>query len=552
MAGLLFGGNLRPWWDSQGFLYSPGWYRGPASLNFMQSNALESDTYTIFGFTYGYVQRSEFNQYAPKGGFADLRLNLLLGVNITLNIPLKKEGIFTPTDFNMSMRVRVFDDAGNLVATASSEGPDNACINLFCSQQATSSDTFDFFGVGRFTGSNRNPLANTPIDAVQDSAEVFGSLIRTGRSANPSFETYYVDPFAQSPSVDTGLASIDGGQVTADTFLWHGRWNVGPDGIGVTGWQAFDSDPDRNEISDFGTFQFNRNGWGLFKWKTWIPYGTDEVRVFIAGIYDPFGDPLDDFNAGTLHTKPWDSGVGQRISSMWYGIDGFSSTTSNAYSGSWTVEVDTWNDYPTPIFQTRPKLSPPASNWYPPVEGLLQGESYHVIRGHAAGPFGLVGSSLAANGLGPYGQSVTWTVPNARLGSETSVIFELDRRGRANGNLYGFVYEGELRTLSWVTLEAASTSETLNFTQWSWDSWFDMYLPPGDYTLSIIAWTRNGNQGYTTITTSIHVSAGQTTTNLTYQMQESKILIPEFNIPLLVLLSALAAAKSLARRKRRS
>ena len=52
-----------------------------------------------------------------------MKLNLIIGVNVTLDVLFKKEHIITPTDGNMSARVRLFDDSGNLVAEwMSSEG----------------------------------------------------------------------------------------------------------------------------------------------------------------------------------------------------------------------------------------------------------------------------------------------------------------------------------------------------------------------------------------------------------------------------------------------
>jgi hypothetical protein len=526
-----FGGNWLPWWDSAGFLYATSWYRFGASDNFAARNALESDTYTVFGFTYGYVQHKEFSNYAPKGGFGDIKLNLLQGVNITLNIPLKKEGIYTPSEFNMTMRVRVFDDSGNLVATAQSKTPDNGCyspeaLNPLFGGGFLCNDNTEF-GIGRFSGSVRSPV---------------GSI----------FQSYYVDPFAQSPSADNGLSSIDASSKTADTFLWHGTWNVGEQGEPITGWQAFDSDPNHDGAPDFGVFQINQDGWGYFGWTSWIPAGTDQVRVFIAGMYDVFGDPLDGLNAGVLHTKAWDGSMGERVDSMVYGIDGFSSTIPNAYSGSWSVEVDTWNEYPKPTLVdiNSDELAPPVTNWYPPAEGLLEGDSFHTIPGHPAGPFGYTGDTLAANGLGPYAQRSVWTIPNTHLGSETSAVFELDKRGFISGNIFGFTWSDELRTQSWITVQAASAAGNMSFTQWSWDAHYDMYLDPGAYSFTIAAWTPSGSEGYNTVSSSINISPGQSTAGVTFQLERSNIPVPEFTGLAVVAFSALAASVYLLRRKR--
>jgi len=39
-----------------------------------------------------------------------MKVNLIIGVNLTLDILFKKESIITPTAMNMSARVRFFND----------------------------------------------------------------------------------------------------------------------------------------------------------------------------------------------------------------------------------------------------------------------------------------------------------------------------------------------------------------------------------------------------------------------------------------------------------
>ena len=519
------GGNLLPYWDDGGFLFAPSTYRFDSDRGFSALDALPADTYSLFAFTYGYVQHQVSTAYVPLGGFADLRLNLLEGVNITLNVLFEKEGVITPTTSNMTMRVRVFDDEGNLVATTSSKSPDNACDNVatFACKGGLG------FGLGRFTGSTRDPLRSTG-------------------------ETYYVDPFAHSPSKSNGLTSIDGGPATADTFLWHGTWPIGVGDSLITGWQAFDSNPNFDGVSAFGTIQLNR-GSGLFRWITWIPYDTDQVRITLSGIYDPFGDPLDAFNAAVKHTRSWDAltQTGERVDSMFYGIDGFSQ--NRGYPGAWTVEVDTWNEYPTPTFPKN--QAPPESNWYPPVEGLLEGDSYNTVPGSVAGLFGFTGKGLylggapSSNGLGPYSQKSTWTILPAPLGSEVSAVFALDKRGYISGNIYGFTPHDELRTESWVTVEAIPNNGSLAFTQWSWDGHFEMYLDPGQYTLRAITWT-TANQGYGTVMFSVFVSGGETSNTIVLYLQESNMPLPELGNNLsMVILLPLAESLSLSRAHRR-
>ena len=86
-------------------------------------SAIPSGQYDLRGYTYGYIQDKEFSVYAQPSQVADMKINLVIGVNVSLDILFKKESIITPTDANMSARVRLFDDSGNLVAEwMSSEG----------------------------------------------------------------------------------------------------------------------------------------------------------------------------------------------------------------------------------------------------------------------------------------------------------------------------------------------------------------------------------------------------------------------------------------------
>ena len=86
-------------------------------------SAIPAGQYKLKGYTYGYIQDKDFTLYAEPGQVADMKLNLIIGVNVTLSILFKKESIITATAGNMSARVRLFDDSGSLVAEwMSSEG----------------------------------------------------------------------------------------------------------------------------------------------------------------------------------------------------------------------------------------------------------------------------------------------------------------------------------------------------------------------------------------------------------------------------------------------
>jgi len=80
------------------------------------STSFESGQYSLKGYTYGYIQNKDFTYFGQKGQVVDGKVNLIIGVNLTIQVVFKKEHILTATPWNMSMRVRVFDDSGALRA----------------------------------------------------------------------------------------------------------------------------------------------------------------------------------------------------------------------------------------------------------------------------------------------------------------------------------------------------------------------------------------------------------------------------------------------------
>jgi hypothetical protein len=84
----------------------------------IRPTAYQNGSYTFKVLTYGYVQPALAEAYGVEGNTTtDLHIDLFPGVNITLNVKFKSEGIFGAVPYNMSMRLRVFDDIGNLVGT---------------------------------------------------------------------------------------------------------------------------------------------------------------------------------------------------------------------------------------------------------------------------------------------------------------------------------------------------------------------------------------------------------------------------------------------------
>ena len=97
-----------------GFTTKNSWSAWKAT--FYTPTAFDSGQYSFRGWTYGYIQNKDYSVYALKGQVADIKINLIIGVNVTVDILFKKEHVITPTTANMQARVRLFNDQGQLVA----------------------------------------------------------------------------------------------------------------------------------------------------------------------------------------------------------------------------------------------------------------------------------------------------------------------------------------------------------------------------------------------------------------------------------------------------
>ena len=107
-----------------GFLYSSSSYRTPS---FRSNLAIYPGVYALNVWTYGYVQDNvatlgdlgDVQLSIPwLGSLADSSIRLVTGVNLTIRIVFKTEGIFSGIPSNSSVRIRVFDEGDDLVAAA--------------------------------------------------------------------------------------------------------------------------------------------------------------------------------------------------------------------------------------------------------------------------------------------------------------------------------------------------------------------------------------------------------------------------------------------------
>jgi len=425
---------------------------------FYKPTALDSGQYCIAGWTYGYVQDKQFCVYGNKGEIADIKVNMLIGVNVTLDILFKKEHVITPTPFNMSARVRVFDDSGVLQG-----------------EWMTSEGTF-VTGPGTAT-----------------SAQCGDSYVGTTE--------------------------------TACAYPWDG---------GIYG-----TDPSG----------FN-----------YVPGGVTNLHVVIAGLNPTFvdgyawewGDPVFANTAINCDFEPDCTGLGLGYPAPWFANNGISGAPD--YTGSWTVETDFVNWYANNTSS--------GPQYYPPVIGLLQGESFHIIPGTTATSgvsltedgaensafLGLAAPGMERNHLGPYEQQGVWQLSNAHLSGEVSGVFELDLAGYVSGSAWAFTWSNEFRPLSWASVTMASADGKWTFHQYTSDGIYEGYLAPGSYSLTIAA------PGIASQSWSIVVTAGQTSgvgTGQQLYLEQSNIPVPEFSGIAIVAFSALAASLYLLRRRRR-
>jgi len=204
-----------------------------------------------------------------------------------------------------------------------------------------------------------------------------------------------------------------------------------------------------------------------------------------------------------------------------HGIWG-SSSLPGAYSGAWTVMVDIVNWCRSTSF-------------YPPVPALLQGESPYFF------PY---------DHLGPYSQNGFTRISNAPQGGEASAAFGLDLRGYVKGTVLALNWDGDPRTTSLATLQIVNNS-SYQYYWYTWDGWFDGYLDPGTYQVTITEW--RSNEGHLPVSFVLEVTPGQQSESLNFILVESQIPIPEFSaIPLSIILTLIMAGEFLkfSRRKR--
>jgi len=283
-----------------------------------------------------------------------------------------------------------------------------------------------------------------------------------------------------------------------------------------------------------------------YNWRlNYVPRGTKEVTVVIAGLPDMYGwlsgYPCDPCAA------TGDIGWEDRPIDAPYGIDAYPN-----YKGGWKVQV-----HVVPIYDYYP-----GHYWSDTIVGPTAATAYRWSWGTApADPLGfsamLTGELTYTadmkpnlwNHLGPYELRYDVVVPGTHLGGESSLIFELDRRGLVGGTVVGYTYCDDWRSAAWTTVQFTAADGTV-FSHYTFDGWFAAWLGTGQYTAAVIFWTPAKGEGYKVQTMPYFVSDGSLGAFNVY-LEQSGVPIPEFPVAAVVLASALAASLFVLRRRKK-
>ena len=474
--------------------------------------------YDLRGFTYGYVQDKAYSVYAAPGQVADIKLNLVIGVNVTLDILFKKEHIITPTDGNMSARVRLFDDSGNLVAEWMSSEGTYVTSNGFA-RAADGTTQFPFGPLHaaipfpkRLNGYNYLPGGVTLLHVLM------AGLPQVPASGTDDGQFARFDPQQVYPNDPLFATTTCGFEVNCYTSPGQTL------GVGVPGYfpntgilGAPDYQGGWTAEVDFVNWYANNTGSECFQ-GIGVATSCSSPAVPDIGTFHPALPPL---------LPP-------------------SYTPSTPFV---TVSTGTAMSAFTTVNQQTP-------NYYPPVAGLLMGESYHLIPGTTATSGisltedtalkpELIGHTLAPNHLGPYSQEGVWQISNAHNSGEASGIFEVDLNGLVTGNALAFTWSNEFRPLSWGLVNVVGAQGGAGWNFYTYDGVYQAYLPPGTYQFTM------SSPGYASQSWSVAVSSGMNGGGQNLYLEQSNIPVPEFSGIAVAAVSALAASLYVLRRRRK-
>jgi hypothetical protein len=448
--------------------------------------------YDLRAYTYGYVQDKSFSVYVTSGQVADMKINLIIGVNVSLQILFKKENIITPTTANMSARVRLFDDSGYLVGEwMSSEGTYTTASGF--ARAADGTYQYPFGNLLPAVIAPTNPSTGTNLTPLNTYNYLPGgttllTLLMAGLPALPAAGqedgpghyllqkgTYFGDPVIPT-TTSTGNFGLDkmrmpGSPTFAPAFGYFPNYGI----LGAPDYQG---------------------GWSA---------EVDFVNLYLN-------------NTGTQELL---SSGGQALSGSQYG------------------------QYYPPVTALLMGES------YHIIPGTTSTSGISLTEDMALNSAGR-GHSMAPNHLGPYSQRGTWQISGTHNSGEASAIFEVDLNGFVSGNTLAFTWSNEFRPLSWgaITVTGAGLpSSGLNF--YTYDGIYQGYLPVSTSAATITYTFTLNAPGYAPYSWTSAVSVGQSASGQNVYLEQSNIPVPEFSSIAIIAFAALAASLYVLRRRRK-
>ncbi|MGA2783350.1 MAG: carboxypeptidase-like regulatory domain-containing protein [Candidatus Bathyarchaeia archaeon] len=156
--------------------------------------AFPAGQYDLRAWTYGYVQSNYVSVYAQPGQVANAKINLIIGVTLSMDIVFKQEQIITSLPANASARVRFFDEQGRLAAEwMSSEGVYTAGTGTVKAADGTNGAPF---GAG---DSSENSTNYVPAGSTLLRIKTAG-LPLVPASGSKITRLYYGDPVFRTPN----------------------------------------------------------------------------------------------------------------------------------------------------------------------------------------------------------------------------------------------------------------------------------------------------------------------------------------------------------------
>jgi len=428
--------------------------------------------------------------HVQAGQVANVKIDIMVGINVTLDVLFKKERVIAGTPANMSARVRIFNDQGQLVGEWMSSEGTYVTGNGF----ARAADGTNQYPFGPLRAAIPQPLPLNSYNFIPGGTTLLHAVI-------------------------AGLPQVPAATRNAPAAL-PGFYNQG--------------DP------------------------VFLPYAC----VFIQACYS--GRLGLNFRTGQIGVIPPETTIPGNPVGYPFPYTGIAGSPD--YQGGWTAEVDfvPWYANNTNTMELvsgdhhgqTPTQDNTFAQYYAPVNGLLMGESYHIIPGTtAASGLSLTEDaalsttflyhSMAMNHLGPYSQEGVWQVSGTHNSGEASGIFEVDLNGLVTGNALAFTWSNEFRPLSWGLVNVVGAQGGSGWNFYTYDGVYEAFMPPGTYQFTI------SSPGYATQSWSVAVSAGQTGTGQNVYLEQSNIPVPEFSGLAIAAVSALAASLYVLRRRRK-